>query len=173
MANQVDLTIPSCALYNGHGADRPIDRIRRGDVISIRTPRAPPEVCGKRGAAKGRRDGRLEDKVVDHVVVCRIGPGRGEAEDLHSAIVARGGEELVGRIEGDALDVALVYGQGLELLKGVARPDNDLGVEPDGGEDRVVVGPGQILDVIIVADETLIGFPILDRWGLIRSCARC
>jgi len=71
----------------------------------------------------------------------RVRRGRSEAEDLNCAIIACGRKVLVRGVEGDAFDVALVHRESLELLEGVARPDDDFRVEADGDEDRGVVGP--------------------------------
>lgn len=100
----------------------------------------------------------------------RIRSRGGESEDLDGAIVAGSSEVFVGRVEGDALDVTLMDRQGLELLEGMARPDNDLGVQADGDEEGVVVGPRQVLNVVLVPDETLVRLPVLDWGWLVRSC---
>jgi len=65
----------------------------------------------------------------------RVRRRRGKSEDLDGPVVASGGEELISRIEGDALDMALVHSDCLELLKGVAGPDNNLGVQTNRNED--------------------------------------
>lgn len=59
--------------------------------------------------------------------------------------------------------MARVYGQRLELLESMSRPDNDLGVEADGYKDGGIVGPGKVLDIVVVADEALVCLPVLDR----------
>lgn len=100
----------------------------------------------------------------------RIRSRGGESEDLDGAVVTGSSEVFVGRVEGDALDVALMDRQGLELLEGMARPDDNLGVQADGDEEGVVVGPREVLNVVLVPDETLVCLPVLDRGWLVRSC---
>lgn len=33
------------------------------------------------------------------------------------------------------------------------------------------MGPGKVLDVVVMADEALVGLPVLDRWGFIGTCS--
>lgn len=172
MPNQVDLAVPSRPLDNGDGANRAIDRIGSCYVVAVGGPGASAEICGQGRALEGGADGRIEDKIVNHVVLRRIRRGRGEAEDFDCSVVAGRGEELVGRVKGDALDVALVRGNRLEPLKRVARPHDDLGVEADRHQQRRVVGPGQVLDVVLVADQALVRLPILDGRRVVGAESR-
>jgi hypothetical protein len=112
----------------------------------------------------------LEDEVVDLVLLCRIG-GRGvEAVDFDSAVVACGCEVLVGGVEGDALDVALVVGQRLQLLERVPRPHDHLRVESDGDEDGRVSRPAEVLHIVFVAYEAADDAPVLDGRGFVGAC---
>ena len=102
-------------------------------------------------------------------MLCRIGRRRCKTEDFYRSVVACRRKVFVRRIERDALDVALVDCQRLELLKGMPGPHHNLGVKPNRYEDAVVMGPGEILDIVLVADETLVCFPVFHRRWLIGS----
>lgn len=93
-------------------------------------------------------------------MLCRVW-GRGRiTENFNGSVVACRRKELVGRVERDALDMALMRRDGLELLERVARPNNDLGVEPDGHQQGRVRGPGQVLNIVFVAYQSLVRLPI-------------
>lgn len=172
VSDQIDLAVPPRALNYSDGANGAIDCIGGSNVIPIRRPRTPSEIRSQGGALERGADGGVEDKIVNHVMLGRIRRGRGEAEDLDGSVVAGRGEEFVGRVKGDALDVALVGGNRLELLKRVTRPDHNLGVEPDRHEQRGVVGPGQILHVVLVPNQALVRLPVLDRRRLVGAKGR-
>lgn len=83
----------------------------------------------------------LEHEVIHHIMRRGVRRGGCKAEDLDGAVVARGCEVFVRGVEGDALDVTLVHGKGLQLLERMTGPHHDFGVEADGHQDRGVVGP--------------------------------
>lgn len=174
MADEVDLAVPSSPFDDSDRTDGPVHSIGRGNVIAIRGPRTTSEVCRKRRALERRANRSLEDKVVNHVMLSRVGRRRGKSENLDGTIVASGRKELVSRVKGNTLDVTLVGGQCLELLKGMAGPDDHLGIEADGDEDRGVVGPCEVLDIIVVANQALVRLPILNRRFLVgaKRCRR-
>ena len=128
VSNQIDLAIPSEALDDGHGTDWPVDGVGGGDVVSVGRPGAAAEVRRQGRALERRADGRLQDKIVNHVMLGRSRRRRGVSKDLDGSVVAGRREELSSRVEGDSFDVALVHGERLKLLKGMARPNNDLGI---------------------------------------------
>lgn len=109
----------------------------------------------------------FEGEIVALVVCAGVWLWRCEAIDAHGAIVAGGSKVLVGGVECDALDMTLVLGESLELFKGVARPYDDLRVETDGDEDGRIVRPGEILNVVVVADQAAVDAPVFDGWCLI------
>lgn len=101
-------------------------------------------------------------------MVGRIRRWGGITKDFDGAVVAGGGEELVGRVKCDPLDMALVNGQGFELLKGVAGPNDNLGVEAYRDQEGGVGRPGKVLYIVIVAHQALVSFPVLDWGRLVR-----
>ena len=85
-------------------------------------------------------------------------------DNLHGAVIARGGKEFVCWVKGDTLDVALVNRERLELLKSVARPNDNLGIKADRDKNGRVGRPGEVLHVVFMADKTLVRLPVFD-WG--------
>lgn len=33
------------------------------------------------------------------------------------------------------------------------------------------MGPGEVLNIVVMADEALVGLPVLDRWRFIGTCS--
>ena len=97
---------------------------------------------------------------------------RCEAKDLHGSVIASSGEVLVCRIKCDTLDKTLVVRNRLELLEGVPRPDNDFRIQADGDQNGGVVGPAEVLDIIVVRDQSAKDAPVLDWRCLVRTYLR-
>lgn len=173
MSNQVDLAVPASTLYDSNTANGAVDCIGRSNVVTVGRPAAPPEVCRQRRVLKRDANRGFQDEVVDHVVLGCVWRWRGVAEDLDSPVIACRGKELVGRIERNAFDVALMYRQRLEFLKRMPRPHNNLGIETDGHEERVVRGPGEVLHIVVVAHKSLVRLPVLDWGRFVRTKGGC
>lgn len=92
---------------------------------------------------------------------CRIRRRALELEDLDGAIITCSSKELIGRIESDSLDMALVQRDSFQLLKRVSGPNDDLGIQANRDQNGRVVRPRQILHIIIMSNQSLHDLPIL------------
>ena len=132
MPDQVYIAVPCPSIDDGDRADRPVNSIGGGNVVSIWRPRAPSKISGKRRGFEWMRDSLLEHEVISLIMRSRIRAWRLKAPDLNAPIITGSGEIFIRWIERETLDVTLVADQCLELLKCVPRPDNDLRIKPDG-----------------------------------------
>ena len=89
-------------------------------MIPIRTPRAATKVCSKGARFERIRDGMFEHEIIHHIMRRRVRCWGCKAEDFYGTVVTRGCEVFVRGVEGDALDVTLVHGKGLQLLERMA-----------------------------------------------------
>lgn len=162
MADQGNVAVPGASGDYGDGADGAVYRVGSCNVCAIGRPGAAAKVGGEGGGCKGSGNGGFENEVAALVVGGGVWQGRGEAVDAHCAVIASGCKVFVGGIKGDALDVTLVLGKRLKLLKRVSRPHDDFRIEADRDEDGRVVGPAQVLDIVVVAYQSPVDAPILD-----------
>ena len=152
MANKIDIAVPCATVDNRNRANRAIDGVCSRNVHAVGRPGATAEVGRQRGVGEGSRNSLVQDKVVHLIVRSRIRGGGGKAENADGTVITGCREVLVRRVERDALDMTLVHGNRLQLLKRMARPNNDLGVQSDGNQYRRIVGPSQILHIVVVPD---------------------
>lgn len=90
-----------------------------------------------------------------------VGRRRGETVDLDAAVIAGSREVLIGWVERDAFDVTLVVGERFELFESAAGPDYDFAVQANRDEDGGIVGPAEVLDVVVVAYQSPEDAPVL------------
>ena len=77
-------------------------------MVTVRTPRAAPEVCSQRASLEWVRDCVFANKVVNHIVGSRVWAWTRKAEHFDSAVVTSCRKVLVCWIKGDTLDMTLM-----------------------------------------------------------------
>lgn len=65
--------------------------------------------------------------------------------------------------------MTLVHRYRLQFFECMSRPYNHLRVKADGNQNRRVVRPPQILNIVVVADQSPDSAPVLDRGCLVRA----
>lgn len=90
----------------------------------------------------------------------------------HRAVVRLAGQVLANGVPGYSLDVALVALQCGDLLAVQGIPDDDAVVQAASGQVGVVLGPGQVCDIVAVASQRDIMLPVLHIWPVIAAKAR-
>ena len=65
--------------------------------------------------------------------------------------------------------MTLEGGPRLEHLKGLAGPDNNHRIHANRDKYRGVVRPSKILNIIVMSNQALVCFPVLNRWRLVGT----
>lgn len=129
MPNECGISVPASSIYNGNSTNWPVDRIGCSYMLTVRSPRASPEVGCERGVDERFSNRVLKDEIVNRIMSTVVLSWRGEAKDSYRSIIASGRKILVRGVEGDAFDMTRVVGKSLELLEGEARPHHHFGIQ--------------------------------------------
>ena len=109
MSNKVDITIPKPSVYNGDGANRPVDCVCGCDMISIWRPGASSKVGCKGRRGEGRNYSMFELEIVDRIVCSSIRWWRSKSEELDRPVIASSRKVFVRGVESNAFDMTLMY----------------------------------------------------------------